>query len=416
MNAGIFGMEAKTLNRLQNIKFIDNDEEKGIDYDWELIKEDYRSLGCPADIFDPTTNPFEKIRQIFNLSIRSVGKTTGWVLIGMIMNARYGTTVGYVRQTEEELAPKYSRELMKVIVTYNQGQYIRQITDDKYNTVIYKDRRLYYCLADENGKEIDRSPEPFLIMLAIDLQETYKSVLNLPRCDFLIVDEFVKTYYKDQAFINWMQLLSTVKRRRQCTRIVYLANSIRYMSQWYREFMIQHILKTMRLGDHRTVTTAKGTRIYIELVEPKAKQRILEDAELYFGFDNPDLLSIVGTDLAWSLPEVPRIKYEDDDKVITKKIRVKAEDDLKIVLVYNRTIGLHVNVYPATNKRHNDEILLTLDTPADRRDHFALGYGEIFKRIWDLYKKNLFFYSDNETGAILIDYVARSRDALKKKI
>lgn len=404
------------MKRLQNIKFIDDDEEKGIDYDWDLILSEYKKLGCPSDIFDPTTNPIGKIRQIFNLSIRSVGKTTGWLLIGMIMNALYGTTVCYVRQTEEELAPKYSRELMKVVVTYNMGQYIRHITDDQYNTVVYRDRRLYYMLADETGREISRSPEPFLIMLAIDLQETYKSVLNLPRGDFLIVDEFVKTYYKDRAFIDWCQLLSTVKRRRQCARIVYLANSIRYMSQWYREFMIQNVLKTMHLGDHRTVVTAKGTKMYIELVEPKAKQRILEDAELYFGFDNPDLLSIVGTDLAWSLPMVPRIKYEEDDKVITKKIRVKAEDELKLVLVFNKEIGLHVNVYPATNKRHDDELLLTLETPENRRDLFALGHGEIFKKIWELYKRDLFFYSDNETGAILIDYVQRSREALKKKL
>ena len=404
------------MKRLQNIKFIDDDEEKGVDYDWDLILEDYKKLGCPDDIFDPTTNPIEKCRQIFNMSIRSVGKTTCWLLLGMIMNARYGTTVCYVRQTEEEIAPKYSRELMNVVVTYNQGQYIRQITDDRYNTCVYRDRRLFYVLADENGKEIDRAPDPFLIMLAIDLQQTYKSTLNVFRGDFFIVDEFVKTFYKDGAFTEWFHLFSTVKRRRQCARVIYLANTIRFTSQWYREFMIQNVLKEMRLGDRRMVTTPKGTKMFIELVEPKAKQRILEDAALYFGFDNPDLLSIVGTDVAWALPMVPRIKYEEDDKILTKKIRVMAEDELKLVLVFNREIGLHVNVYPATTRRHDDEWILTLDTPECRKDLYALGRGDVFKKIWDLYRQNLFFYSDNETGAVLMEYVQRCKEALKKKI
>lgn len=404
------------MKRLQNIKYINDDEQNGIDYDWKLIKKMYKELNCPDDIFDPTTNPIETCRYIHNLSIRSTGKTTGWVLIGMIMNALYGTTVGYVRQSEEETAPKYARELMNVIVGYEDGRYIRQITDDRYNTVRYKDRRLFYALVDENGKEIERAPECFLILLCIDMAEIYKSTLNVFRCDLFIVDEYVKQYYRDGAYINFMQLVSTVKRRRKSMRIVLLANTIRYTSQWYREFMIQNELKKLNLGDHRTLVTPKGTRIYIELVEPKAKQRILEDAELYFGFDNPELMAIVGTDVAWTMPMVPRISYQPDDRIITKRIRVAAEDELKMVLVFNKEVGLHVNVYPATTKRHDDEYLLTLNTPECRRDLFGLGAGDIFRKIWELYKKNLFFYSDNETGAVLMDYFERAKDAIRKRM
>lgn len=406
------------MEMLQNIKYIDDDEQKGIKYDWDLIFKMYKSLKCPDDIYDPTTAPmtWSGMRYIIEMSIRSTGKTTGWVLIGMIMNALYGTVIPYVRQTEEETAPKYARELMNVIVGYDNGRYIKEITGGRYNTVVYKDRRLFYSLRDEAGKEIDRAEKEFLILLAVDLWQVYKSTLNVFRGDLIIFDEFVGKYYKEDAYINFMQLISTVKRRRQSTMIVMLANTIRYTSQWYREFMVQQELKRMELGDKRKITTAKGTKVYIEMVEPKAKARIAEDAALYYGFDNPDLLAIVGTDAAWSFPLSPRIKYEEDDKVLTKRIRLKGEEELKLVLVYNEEVGLHVNCYPATGKLKEDEVVLTLDAPKTRNEIYALGRGEVFKKIWELYKMNLFYFSDNETAVILEDYVQRAKEGLRKRI
>lgn len=406
------------MNALQNLRYIGEDEQKGLCYDWDLIFEKYKSLDCPTDIYDPTTAPmtWSGMRYIIEMSIRATGKTTGWVLIGMIMNALYGTTICYVRQSEEETAPKYARELMNVINGYENGRYIKEITGGRFNAVTYKDRRLYYSLRDENGKEIDRAEKEFLILLAVDLWNIYKSTLNVFRGDLIIFDEFVGKYYKEDSYINFMQLISTIKRRRQSTYIVMLANTIRYTSQWYREFMIQQEIKRMELGDKRKITTAKGTKIYVEIVEPKAKARIAEDAVLYYGFDNPDLLSIVGTDEAWAFPLSPRIKYENDDRVLTKRIRIRGENELKLVPVINSQIGLHVNVYPATTKPHDDEIILTLDSPKDRRELFALGRGEIFRKIWELYKLNLFYFSDNETAVILEDYVYRAREALRKKL
>lgn len=405
------------MQRLQNLQYIDNDEQKGIKYDWDLIFSDYNSLKCPEDIYDPTTAPIKwDPKYLMYLSIRSTGKTTAWLLIGMIMNARYGTTICYVRQTEDEIAPKYSRELTKVVNGYENGRYIKEITDGRFNSIRYDAKRLYYCLRDENGKEVDRAEEPFLMMLAVDLAEIYKSTLNVFRGDIILFDEFVRTYYKPDAYINFMQLISTIKRRRQSMTIVMTANTIRYTSQWYREFMVQNELKHMELGDKRRIQTAKGTKVYMELVEPKAKARIMEDARLYFGFDNPDLLSIVGTDAAWTFPDVQRIKYEEDDKILTKRIRVMAENELKLVLVYNHMVGLHVNVYPATNRPKDDSVILTLGFIEQRNQLFALGRGQVFRTIWDLYKQGMFYFSDNETAVVLDDYIQRAREAIRKKL
>ena len=397
------------MKRLQNINYDDD----SFQYDWKLVFRHYKSLKCPSDVFDPTTVPIKDISYYFGLSTRSVGKTTGWVLIGMILNALYGTTTVYVRNIEEQTAPKYSRELMNVILSYENARYIMEITDGKYNHVKYDARRLYYVLRDENGKEIDRAPDPFLIMVSLDNWQEYKSVLNVYRGDFMLFDEFIETYYRPESFEHYMDIQSTIGRWRDCRKNIFLANTTRYTSQWYREFCIQAEIRRLKIGEKMLLESPGGTPMYIELVEPLMKEKIKKAKSRFFGFPNPALNAIVGMETAWSLPIVPRIRYEDDDKVLFK-IRVKGEDELKIVLVFNNRIGLHCNVYPATTKRKDDEYMLTLNEPESRKDLFAFGRGKVLERIWTVYKQNLFFYSDNETGVVLQDYVQRSKEALKK--
>lgn len=401
---------------MREIKYLQGREEWGIDYDWKFLAEEYKKLKCPDFVYDPTTAPIDKVSYIFELSIRSVGKTTAWVLWGMLMNKHYGTTICYVRETEEQTAPKFARELLNVVNGYENGRYIRQITDGKYNSVIYHAKRIYYTLRDESGKEIERAPEPFMILLSIDLAMIYKSTLNVFRGDFFIVDEFIGKYYRDQTFELFMDLLSTVGRRRHTNKIVMLANTIRYTSPWYREFMIQKEVKQLQPGSRVMMKTPKGTPIYIEMVEPKAKKDIEEHSMLYFGFDNPALMSITGVDVAWALPISPRIEKMEDDKIITKQIRIRAEEDLKLAIVYNKKMGLHVNVYPATLKLREDELVLTLDAPASVQERWALGSGEVLRKVWDMYKNNMFRYSDNETAALLEDYVKRAREAMRSRI
>ena len=403
------------LKRLQNIKFIDGIEENGIDYDWKKIFAEYKKLNVPETVFNPSGVPMRDISFYFGLSTRSVGKTTNWLLIGMIMHELYGTTIVYVRNTYDEIAPKNTEKLMNVIVSYEDARYIKEITDGRYNHVKYDTRQLFYVLRDDNGKEIDRAPDPFLQMVAVDHHLEYKSTLNVFRGDFFIFDEFIGGYYRPESFESFMDLYSTIGRWRFSNRIIMLANTTRYASQWYREFCIQGYIRNMKIGEKMLLESPGGTPMYLEIVEPRMKETIRKQKSRFFGFPNPALNAIVGLDNPWTLPMSPRIKYEEDDRVITKKIRVMAEEELRLSLVWNKEVGLHVNVYPATTKVRDDEILLTLNSPTSRRDLFALGYGDLFKRIWDLYKKNMFFYSDNESAVLLEDYAQRAREAVRKK-
>ena len=61
----------------KNIKYIDGRKENGIQYDWDLLKREFRKLHTPKDIITPfNIHEFYNNGWNFMLSERSVGKTT----------------------------------------------------------------------------------------------------------------------------------------------------------------------------------------------------------------------------------------------------------------------------------------------------------------------------------------------------
>ena len=78
---------------IKNIKYFDNDMQHGINYDWALIKKEFDKLGIPENVVNPfLTHKLECGKWVVDMSERSIGKTTNWLLLGMVMNKLYGTT------------------------------------------------------------------------------------------------------------------------------------------------------------------------------------------------------------------------------------------------------------------------------------------------------------------------------------
>ena len=83
--------------------FIDGKEERGLLYDLRAIKKVYDSLGIPKEFFQLPWSALSNDKIIIELSERSTGKTTNWILFGLCMNKLYGTVIQYIRATENML-------------------------------------------------------------------------------------------------------------------------------------------------------------------------------------------------------------------------------------------------------------------------------------------------------------------------
>lgn len=399
---------------MPQIKYYDNKEERGVIYDWNFIFKEYRKLKVPKDLYNPTTAPVEVAAYIQLLSIRSSGKTTAWILIGMIMHKYYGTQIQYIRSTEYETTPKYASKLTEVIRTYENGKYIRQLTDDKYNSIYYYSGAFYYCYIDAEGKRIEQDPEAFMVMLSVDKHEDYKSGYNAPKGDLVIFDEFINTYYRPDEFVNFQDLLCTIIRGRYGVIIVMLANNTNVYSPYFKEFAISREVRELKVGDTKLIKTQLGTIVYIEFIGTKiSTQRQMVNLK-YFGFDNPKLNAIRGGDAAWAFEQSPHIWHEENEVVIYKGLRIETyERLLQCEFVMSPERGLICNIHECNPSRYDDMIILTLGEIRDKRHLYGYGRGTVCRQLWDLYKTNRCYYDNNETAAILRQYVRDARSTQK---
>ena len=389
-----------------DIKYIDNDMNKGILYDWNFIFKEYKKLGCPNTVYNPCTIPFSQSAYQMLLSERSTGKTTNILLIGMLLNKHYGTIPQYIRSSETMIMNKVINELFKTIREFH---YVEKITDGKYNDVIYSARKWYYCKV-ENGEVVEKAPSHFMYCLSIDKSETYKSSYNAPTGDFIIFDEFIGTRYRMNEFVLFMDLLKTIIRDRECCKIILLANTIDKHSEYFNEFEIYDDIQLLEVGDNEIITTEKGTKIYVELLaDKKEKGNKLALNKIYFGFKNPKINSITGGE--WATNNYPHC--QDGYRVLKRGIYIDYHDKLLALdLVEYDDIGLCINVHKAV-RTYDDSIIYSLKQPIDKRYRYYLGMGDrIDKLIIKLVQAHKIRFQNNACGTIFFNHF-NQKDAKK---
>lgn len=408
------------------IKYYDNRPEHGVMYDWDMIQKEYDRLGVPKEYYYPCFNEIKKGYKIIeSLSIRSTGKTTSWLLVGLCMHKLYeGFCIQYVRTTEEELTPSTASKLVEVIRTYNNGQYIERLTDGEYNDIFYHWKQFFYCFRNkETGVVEKKSTIPIIQFLAVSEEETYKSSYNSSygMGDLFLYDEFITKHYYPDAFFHFFNLFKTVARNRKSPLIVMCANTTNVNSIWFSEMGISKEIKTLRAGDSKRITTEKGTKIYIEyikLVEETNRRNREEQNRLFFGFLNPKLSSITGEGSEWSFDFYPHIPVETEEHKVVNYLNNLYIDFngeyLRVKICYDDLRGLHGRVHKAT-KIYDDSIILSMDidkTTTDPRYNWGFGVNARLKKIINniLYRK-MFFFSTNEVGASFYEYINVFKDS-----
>lgn len=394
-----------------NIKYIEGKEDLGIEYDWRLLIREYKRLHCPPGYYDPTGVPFTQVKYVMDLSTRSTGKTTNWVLFGMCMNKHYGTIIQYVRSTLEEIMPKYTDKLMATILSYRDGYYIKQLTDGKYNWIKYKSRALYYCFKDEDGNIIETADTEFMHLLSVDEWDKIKSGYNAPTGDLILFDEFIGKHYPPDEFLYFMQVHKSIIRDRLSPICVLLANTINPYSPYFREFEVRKDLTAMKPGDCKKVTTPGGTSIYLELVDVQRKEERRALNSLFYAFSNPGLGAVRGTETVWAevrVPHIPRTEEDAPVRYLYRNMRIEYEGEfVACELVLHPQIGLCWYVHPSTTIRE-DTLILTDEDIRDTQHYYGLAlHLPIAKRFWEAYKRNLIFYDSNETGSMIKSFVEK---------
>lgn len=396
------------------IKYINNDIECGIDYDYKQVKKLFKKLGCPGDLFDPFPALMSGCRWILDLSERSVGKTTQWLLVGMCMYWIYGTIIQYVRQFEEMIMPKASSDLFSTILKYD---YVAKLTDGEYNTIVYKSRRWYFAHMDTESMEITRTcPDHFMFSCSIDKQVQLKSSYNCPTGDLIIYDEFIGKITPVNEFVFFCDLCKTIQRERQSVRFVLLANSIDKHHIYFNELCIYDAVQMLHVGDHLETKSPLGTRIYIDFIglsgERRKKRSVINT--LYYGFKNPRLAAITGDD-EWAMgcyQHIPkRGEDETDPQCISRQLYLLYNSRyVRLDIMQHPKLGVVIYAHWAT-QTYDDSIILTCDQRYDPRYQYQLGNKVISRLIKYMYTTNRVYYASNDVGNFMDSYLKRCKSA-----
>lgn len=393
-------------------KYIDNNKNKGIEIDYKKVENEFNKLKIPNDIFNPI-NIFKK-RNVWNvlLSERSMGKTTNIILLGLVLNKIYGIIPQYVRRTKDMCMPKNIKNMMDVIINFG---YIKKLTDNRYNTMIYKARRWYYANVDSDGKVLEISERHCIMVLCLSESEMYKSTYNAPTGDMIIFDEFITNkYYLENEFILFCDLLKTILRDRLSGRIFLLANTLNKHCPYFSELGINKEVLKNRVGQHFTKITDKGTSIYFEMLENGSKKNIIKriSNSKYFGLENPMLNMI--TNGEWQIDNYPHPFFNNkNDTLITQDIFIDFNtESVQCELYASSTMGVYVIVHPYTFERQifNNTIIYTDEVKNEKNYKYGIPTGLFVKKIdrifWNCYNNKAFYYSDNDVGDIVKNFVA----------
>lgn len=386
------------------LKFIDNDPNLGVDYDWDLIAKTYKSLGVPPEYDLTELLPLgnDAIKWYIANSERSVGKTTNVLLIGMVMYALYGTVTQLIRHTIDKAS--YYETLFDTIVAYNQGQYIKRLTNGEYDSVKYHWKAFYYQRREKNGK-YTRADDPFCVSLAADECYNLCSFYEAPRGDWIVLDECFNETNKPEEFVHFCHLVKTIVRERISDKIIVLGNNLDINNIWYRQLMIHNEVRKLRKGQSKIVKTSEGMPIFVVFMENRLPQKRRVFNKLHFGFNNPQLNAITGNG-NWNVKMYPQACLLKERERICRGIFFSYHDDLFLEAEFvNSKSGIYILIHPSLESTSKQgEVLYTLLFPnADNELYF--GHDKLSRKIIDFIRKKRVVYADNETGDLFAKYI-----------
>lgn len=390
---------------MEKITYINKDPNSGIKYNWKKIMKNYKALGIPKEYDYTEILPLDnESLKWYNLnSERSVGKTTNILLIGMVMNQMYGTQIQLVRHHIAKAS--YYRELFNTIIMYKEGQYIKKLTNNQWNSVKYWQKRFFYCRVDGDGKEVERCEIPFCVSLSADDCYALCSTYEAPKGDWIVLDECFNDRNTPDEFIRFVHLHKTITRERVSDKIFILGNTLDINNIWYRQLMIQGEIRKLKRGESKIVYTPEQMPIFISFLDNRMpeKRKIFND--LHYGFNNPELNAIVGNG-EWNVKMYNQTCELKDREMLVRGIYFSYHDDLYLEGSFIRTSsGTYFEVHPCNElSARKGDILYVLKLPVERNQVY-FGKDNLSQTISKFIMNRRIVFNDNETGDLFEKFI-----------
>lgn len=330
---------------------------------------------------------------------RSNGKTYAVLKYGLENHIKNGEQLAIVRRWQDDFTGKRGVTMFDSIVSNGE---VEKLTGGEWTNIYYYGSRWFLCRYEEGKRVVNETP--FAYGFSLTSMEHDKSTAY-PLITTICFDEFLtRNAYLPDEFVLFMNVISTIIRHRTNVKIFMLGNTVNKYCPYFKEMGLSHI-KEMEPGNIDVYRYGDSDlTVAVEYTKPNKEGK---ENDFYFAFDNPKLSMITGG--AWEIDIYPHcpVKFSPKDILFTYFIQFSGDllqceivkhEDLYFTFIHRKTTPL---------KDTENDLIYTPDfspRPNYRRK-ITKPISRTEKRIAEHFVKDKVFYSDNEVGEIIRNYL-----------
>ena len=330
---------------------------------------------------------------------RSNGKTYAVLKYGIEQYAKKKKQIAIVRRWSEDFIGKRGTVMFDSLVANDE---VRKATNGEWTNVYYYGSKWYFARPGADGKrEVDETP--FAYGFSISSMEHDKST-SYPNITTIMFDEFItRTIYLPDEFVLFMNVVSTIVRDRTDVKIFMLGNTVNKYCPYFNEMGLKHV-RDMKQG---SIDIYRYGESNLTVAVEYTANRDGKESDLYFAFDNPKLTMITGG--TWEIDIYPHcpVKYTPQEILFTYFI-VFDGDTLQCEIVQHEDV-IFTFIHPKTTPLKDTDTDLIYTPEYSPRPNYRRKITKpstsLEKQITWFYANDKVFYSDNEVGEIVRNYL-----------
>lgn len=359
------------------------------------------------DIYEDLISKYPDCDYYIDYSERSNGKTYSALYYALEQYFKLGRACAYVRRWYDDIKSEKGGTLLNNLLN---DKRIEEITKGKYNGVVYKNKRFFLALYDEehNLESVDNNE--CITLFSLTEEEHYKSSAY-PKIKTIIFDEFIARKYEMQnEFIIWNNLLSTIIRLKDDVKIIMLANNVNlHATSYFKNMGLNHVknqeINTIDLY-HNPASNLKLAVMRSSFVDKKGVRQ-KKPSDKYFSFDNPNLKMI--TEGKWEMSVYPTLTEKYTPKDVIYIFYIVYEEEILQCEIINLHDNFFIYIHKKTTpiKANKDTLIYTTDYHIEmnyRRSLFK-PQSTLEENIVVFFKTDRVRYQDNEVGEIVRAFI-----------
>lgn len=332
---------------------------------------------------------------------RSNGKTYSALDYALERYCEYGEQFAYIRRFGEDVKKK---NLSTLFAPHVENGRVKQLS--QYDGIEYGVGRFTFYNIDSTTGKKESAPEPIGYAFDLNSMEHHKST-SYPRVTTIIFDEFLSRQgYLANEFVLFMNTLSTIIRDRINVKIFMIGNTVNRYCPYFTEMGLRHIVD-QKPGTVDLYTYADtDLTVVVEYCDTSAKHGG-KKSDVYFAFDNPQLKMI--TSGSWEIAIYPHLAEKYRPKDVVFQFFIEFDDALLHCNIICTPTSYYLFVHPKTTPIKDDENDIVYTNIPNQRWNYRVGLvkqrDRLSMTVQRLISENRVFYSDNETGEVLRNYL-----------